>query len=80
MKHHLKNLFKKSFEVGYEDTLEFPSTTVICEAIEKYCEGSTSHLEFASRVSPVMFRLDDVLYEATVRRARGGYIIVCKEA
>lgn len=80
MKKGLKSLLKKSFEVDYEDTLKFPSTKVICEAVEKYCEDSQSHLEFVSKVTPIMFRLDDVLYTATVRTARGGYMIVCKEA
>lgn len=79
MNEFLKNLFKKTFYIDLEDALVYPSSQIICKYIQKYCIDNKHELEFRNTVTPVTFTLDGVLYDATVKMARGGYYIHCKE-
>ena len=73
------NSFKKSFNVDYDNSLTYPSSQTICNAIEKYCEDSKEKCQFVSTNEPVTFYLEDKLFVAIVSMARGGYNIRCRE-
>ncbi|WP_420022618.1 DUF4318 domain-containing protein [Clostridium intestinale] len=53
--------------------------SIICKYIQKHCIDTKHELEFRNTATPVTFSLDGVLYDATVKMARGGYYIQCKE-
>ncbi|SHK28741.1 protein of unknown function [Clostridium cavendishii DSM 21758] len=75
----VNNLLKKAFYIDLEDSLNYPSPKKICEAVTKYCIANKETFEIIKSSTPVTFRLDNTLYEATVGMARGGYILHCKE-
>ncbi|WP_132014541.1 DUF4318 domain-containing protein [Hydrogenispora ethanolica] len=70
---------KKVFFVDLDDSLTYPSTQTICNAIEKYCVSSKEKCQFVSTKKPVTFYLEDKLFTAEITMARGGYIIKCIE-
>lgn len=67
--------FRKTFNVDLKDSLQYPSSNTICDAILK----EQNNVEFISKEKPVTFKLDNVVYEAEVTMARGGYQLTCKE-
>lgn len=73
------SIFKKSFLVDLDDSLTYPSSQTICNAIEKYCVSSKEKCQFVSTEKPVTFHLEDKLFSAEITMARGGYIIKCIE-
>ena len=72
-------LFKKGFDIELEDSLTYPSSEKICEAIEKYCIDNKQNSEFVSRSNPVTFKLEGIHYKTIVKMARGGFCLFCKE-
>ncbi|PKJ54918.1 DUF4318 domain-containing protein [Bacillus sp. SN10] len=75
----MKKLFSKSFFIELDDALTYPSVEVITSAIENYAAACNEQLTFESKVKPITFYLDEVLYRAEVKMARGGYYISCSE-
>ncbi|KMN44978.1 MULTISPECIES: DUF4318 domain-containing protein [Bacillus] len=75
----LKKLFSKSFFIELDDALTYPSTEVICSAIDRYATECNEQLKFESKVKPIIFYLENVLYRAEIKLARGGYYISCSE-
>ncbi|MFJ8354244.1 DUF4318 domain-containing protein [Bacillus paramycoides] len=75
----LKKLFSKSFFIELDDALTYPSTEVICSAIDRYAIECNEQLKFESKVKPIIFYLENVLYRAEIKLARGGYYISCSE-
>ena len=68
-------LFRKTFVVELKDSLQYPSANTICDTIVK----QESNVEFISKEKPVIFKLDNVIYEVEITMARGGYELACKE-
>lgn len=66
-------MFRKSFDVDLENSIEYPSSEVICETIL----NEKGEVEFISRETPVSFKMGNIIYEVEVRMARGGYMLVC---
>ena len=64
-------LFRKTFVVELKDSLQY----TICDTILK----QESNVEFISKEKPVIFKLDNVIYEVEITMARGGYELACKE-
>lgn len=75
-----KKILRKSFFIELDDALTYPSAEIICTAVEKYVKESQEQLEFVNKVKPITFRLNNTLYRADIRMARGGYYISCREA
>ncbi|AUD25628.1 hypothetical protein ABE42_06805 [Bacillus thuringiensis] len=75
----MKKLFSKSFFIELDDALTYPSGEVITSAIESYTAECNEQLKFESKVKPITFYLEEVLYRAEVKMARGGYYISCSE-
>ncbi|MED1410149.1 MULTISPECIES: DUF4318 domain-containing protein [Bacillus] len=75
----LKKLFSKSFFIELDDALTYPSAEVICSAIDRYATECNEQLKFESKVKPIIFYLENVLYRAEIKLARGGYYISCSE-
>lgn len=75
----MKKLFSKSFFIELDDALMYPSAEVIRSAIEGYAAECNEHLKFESKVKPITFYLEDVLYSAEIKMAHGGYYISCSE-
>ncbi|EJR55234.1 hypothetical protein IIM_01319 [Bacillus cereus VD107] len=75
----LKKLFSKSFFIELDDALTYPSTEVICSVIDRYATECNEQLKFESKVKPIIFYLENVLYRAEIKLARGGYYISCSE-
>ncbi|MED0964305.1 DUF4318 domain-containing protein [Bacillus paramycoides] len=75
----MKKLFSKSFFIELDDALTYPSTEVICSAIDIYATECNKQLKFESKVKPIIFYLENVLYRAEIKLARGGYYISCSE-
>ncbi|MGG0726503.1 DUF4318 domain-containing protein [Bacillus paramycoides] len=75
----LKKLFSKSFFIELDDALTYPSMEVICSAIDRYATECNEQLKFESKVKPIIFYLENVLYRAEIKLARGGYYISCSE-
>ncbi|WP_242236410.1 DUF4318 domain-containing protein [Bacillus cereus group sp. BfR-BA-01316] len=75
----MKKLFSKSFFIELDDALMYPSAEVIRSAIEGYVAECNEHLKFESKVKPITFYLEDVLYSAEIKMAHGGYYISCSE-
>ena len=75
----LKKLLGKSFFIELDDALTYPSTEIICMAIEAYAAESKEKLEFKSKVKSITFYLENTLYQIDIRMARGGYYISCSE-
>lgn len=67
--------FRKAFVVELKDSLQYPSAQSICDTILK----QESNVEFISKEKPVIFKLDNVIYEVEIKLARGGYELICKE-
>lgn len=67
--------FRKSFNIDLEDSLTYPSGKTICDIIEK----EQKNVEFISKEKPVIFKIDDGIYEVNIEMARGGYYLSCKE-
>ncbi|MED1115068.1 DUF4318 domain-containing protein [Bacillus paramycoides] len=75
----MKKLFSKSFFIELDDALTYPSMEVICSAIDRYATECNEQLKFESKVKPIIFYLENVLYRAEIKLARGGYYISCSE-
>lgn len=75
----MKKLFSKSFFIELDDALTYPSVETICSAIESYVAKCNEQLKFESKVKPITFYLEDVLFSAEIKMARGGYYISCSE-
>ncbi|MED1089605.1 DUF4318 domain-containing protein [Bacillus paramycoides] len=75
----MKKLFSKSFFIELDDALTYPSTEVICSAIDRYATECNEQLKFESKVKPIIFYLENVLYRAEIKLARGGYYISYSE-
>ncbi|HDR4238040.1 TPA: DUF4318 domain-containing protein [Bacillus anthracis] len=75
----MKKLFSKSFFIELDDALTYPSGEVITSAIESYTAECNEQLKFESKVKPIIFYLEEVLYRAEVKMACGGYYISCSE-
>ncbi len=75
----MEKLFSKSFFIELDDALTYPSGEVITSAIESYAAECNEQLKFESKVKPITFYLEEVLYRAEVKMARGGYYISCSE-
>ncbi|MDU7886764.1 MAG: DUF4318 domain-containing protein [Clostridium perfringens] len=67
--------FRKAFVIELKDSLQYPSSQSICDTILK----QESNVEFISKEKPVIFKLDNVIYEVEIKLARGGYELICKE-
>lgn len=67
--------FRKAFVVELKDSLQYPSSQSICDTILK----QESNVEFISKEKPVIFKLDNVIYEVEITLARGSYELICKE-
>ncbi|HDR7759939.1 DUF4318 domain-containing protein [Bacillus cereus] len=75
----MKKLFSKSFFIELDDALTYPSSKVITSAIERYVAECNERLKFESKVKPITFYLENVMYRAEIKMARGGYYISCTE-
>lgn len=75
----MKKLFSKSFFIELDDALTYPSAECIISAIEGYATECNELLKFESKVKPITFYLDDALFNAEIKMARGGYYISCSE-
>ncbi|PEC22657.1 DUF4318 domain-containing protein [Bacillus cereus] len=75
----MKKLFSKSFFIELDDALTYPSSEVICSAIEGYAVECDEQLKFESKVKPLTFYLENVIYCAEIKMARAGYYISCNE-
>lgn len=75
----MKKLFSKSFFIELDDALTYPSSEVITTAIEGYVAECHERLKFESKVKPITFYLENVMYRAEIKMARGGYYISCSE-
>lgn len=69
------SFFRKAFVVELKDSLQYPSAQSICDTILK----QESNIEFISKEKPVIFKLDNVIYEVEITLSRGGYELICKE-
>ncbi|EOU1682430.1 DUF4318 domain-containing protein [Clostridium perfringens] len=69
------SFFRKAFVVELKDSLQYPSSQSICDTILK----QESNVEFISKEKPVIFKLDNVIYEVEITLSRGGYELICKE-
>lgn len=75
----MKKLFSKSFFIELDDALTYPSAEVITSAIERYVAECNERLKFESKVKPITFCLENVMYRVEIKMARGGYYISCSE-
>ncbi|SCC22925.1 Uncharacterized protein BW664_02188 [Bacillus mycoides] len=75
----MKKLFSKSFFIELNEAQTYPSVEFICSDIEGYTAECNKQLKFKSEVKPITFYLEDVLYHAEIKMARGGYYIYCSE-
>ncbi|MBT2579796.1 DUF4318 domain-containing protein [Bacillus sp. ISL-8] len=75
----MKKLFSKIFFIELDDALTYPSAEVIRSAIEGYAAECNGKLKFESKVKPITFYLENVMYRAEIKMARGGYYISCSE-
>jgi len=75
----MKKLFSKSFFIELEDALTYPSSEGITSAIEGYAAECNESLKFESKVKPITFYLENVMYSVEIKMARGGYYISCSE-
>ncbi|MGN4443988.1 DUF4318 domain-containing protein [Bacillus cereus group sp. MYBK79-1] len=75
----MKKLFSKSFFIELDDALTYPSSEVITTAIERYAAECNERLQFESKVKPITFYLENVMYSVEIKMARGGYYISCSE-
>ncbi|MBK5350849.1 DUF4318 domain-containing protein [Bacillus sp. TH22] len=75
----MKKLFSKSFFIELDDALTYPSAEVIRSAIEGYAAECNGKLKFESKVKPITFYLENVMYRAEIKMAGGGYYISCSE-
>ncbi len=75
----MKKLFSKSFFIELDDALTYPSAEVITSAIKRYAAECNERLKFESKVNPITFYLENVIYRVEIKMARGGYYISCSE-
>ncbi|PFJ14221.1 hypothetical protein COD67_00345 [Bacillus cereus] len=75
----LKKLLSKSFFIELDDALTYPSAEVICSAIEGYAAECNEQLKFESKVKSIIFYLENEIFHAEIKMARGGYYISCSE-
>lgn len=73
-----KTIFK-SFFIELDEALTYPSAEVITSAIEGYAAECNEKLKFESKVKPITFYLENVMYRVEIKMARGGYYISCSE-
>lgn len=71
----MNKFFRKSFDIQLEDSLVYPSKNIICDSILKNQEN----VEFISKEKPIIFKLENEMYEVTIKMARGGYYLSCRE-
>ncbi len=74
-----EKLFSKSFFIELDEALTYPSSKVITSAIEGYATECNERLKFESKVKPITFYLENAMYRAEIKMARGGYYISCTE-
>ncbi|GAA0759915.1 hypothetical protein SDC9_112512 [bioreactor metagenome] len=67
--------FRKSFNIDLKDSLAYPSGKTICDIIER----EQKNVEFISKENPVIFKIEDGTYEVSIKMARGGYYLSCRE-
>jgi hypothetical protein len=67
--------FRKSFYIDLEDSLTYPSAKKICDTIVI----DQKNVEFISKEKPVIFKIEDGIYEVDIKMAGGGYILLCRE-
>ncbi|PEA11472.1 DUF4318 domain-containing protein [Bacillus cereus] len=65
--------------IELEDALIYPSAEFIISTIEGYAAACNEQLKFESKVNTITFYLEDVLFSAEIKMARGGYYISCSE-
>ncbi|MGW6189831.1 DUF4318 domain-containing protein [Bacillus cereus] len=58
----MKKLFSKSFFIELDDSLTYPSAEVIRSAIESYAAKCNEQLKIESKVKPITFYLENVMY------------------
>ncbi|SCM94252.1 Uncharacterized protein BWINRASL_01996 [Bacillus mycoides] len=75
----MKKLFFKSFFIELDDASMYPSAEVIRSAIKGYAAEYNEDLKFESKVKPIIFNLENIMYRAKIKMARGGYYISCSE-
>lgn len=91
-KRFIQNLNKKGFIIDIDDSVALPSkngyippsTEVMQDAIEKYCEKNHHKLTYIRLAEPILFMLDDdEAYEARPELMRRGivpeYVVRCTE-
>lgn len=66
---------RKTFNIELDDALTYPTAGVICNIVS----NKVSDAELISKISPVSFKSEGIIYEVEVSMARGGYILICKE-
>ena len=71
----MKKFLRKSFYIDLKDSLKYPSASTICNIIE----NEQKNVEFISKKIPVIFKIEDGIYEVSIEMARGGYYLSCKE-
>lgn len=67
--------FRKSFDIDLKDSLTYPSGKIICDSILR----EQKNAEFISKEKPVIFKIEDGIYEVDIKMARGGYYLSCRE-
>lgn len=63
------NFFIKAFDVELQNSLTYPSASMICETLY----NKETFIEFISKVNPVIFKKDDLIFMVDVKIASGGY-------
>lgn len=67
--------FRKGFIIDLKDSLKYPSKNTICHIIEE----EQKNVEFISKENPVIFKIEDGIYEVNIKISRGGYCLFCRE-
>lgn len=73
------DMFKKSFEVPYEDIGNYPSLTVTMEAITKYCETNGETCTFTGEDEVEISGKKYEIIRGIDGLSRGCYGIRCRE-
>lgn len=66
---------RKSFNIELKESLTYPTVKIICDTIEL----DQKNVEFISKEKPVIFKIEDGIYEVDIKMARGGYYLSCRE-
>ena len=73
----MKNYFLKFF-IELDEAFNV-SIIKSSSAIEGYATECNERLKFESKVKPITFYLENAMYRAEIKMARGGYYISCTE-